>query len=151
MIRDIKAIDEDFIYDSWIKSVKCPTRAVSSMTRFVIDNAYNNRNIKVFCADDDENHILGWAAHGSIETTPLLHFVFVKKAFRNNGIGKKLLRDIYPDEKSTVFCTYWSHNMQLINARDKWNVRFIANLLPAYIYSLLSNDHSKNEVESYHG
>ena len=140
MIRGIKEIDEDFIYHSWLHSVKCPTGAVTSMTRFLIDSLVADKSITVWCPDGDENHIIGWMAHGRIENTPLLHFMFVKKDFRKNGVGKELLYNAYPDRSSQVFCTFWSHHMQAMNARSKWNVKFASSLLPAVIHNLHSGD-----------
>ena len=136
MIRPIEKIDEDFIYHSWLHSVKCPTKAVSSMTRFLIDSLVADKNIAIWCPDDDKNHIIGWMAYGEIEDTPLFHYMFVKKSFRNNSVGKELLYNVYPDRDLQVFCTYWSHHMQTINARNKWNVKFASNLLPAVIHNL---------------
>ena len=153
MIRDIKKIDEDFIYHSWLHSVKCPTRAVTDMTRHLIDSLVNEKDLKalrgvrVWCPDDDENHIIGWIAYGKIETTPLLHYMFVKKDFRGNGVGKELLYGAYPDRDIQVFCTYWSHHMQAMNARGKWNVKFASNLLPAVIHNL----HTGDAKEAYRG
>jgi len=146
MIRPIKKIDEDFIYHSWLHSVKCPTKAVSTMARFLIDSLVRDKSISIWCPDDDENHIIGWMAHGEIENTPLLHYMFVKRSFRSNGVGKELLYNTYPDREATVFCTFWSHNMQMINARSKWNVRFASNLLPAVIHTL----HSSPAIEEVH-
>lgn len=146
MIRTIKKIDEDFIYHSWLHSVKCPTRAVSTMTRLLIDSLVEDKSISIWCPDDDENHIIGWIAHGRIENTPLLHFMFVKKAFRKNGVGKELLYNVYPDRKSPVFCTFWSHSMQVIDARRKWNAKFASNLLPAVIHTI----HTRNNTEEVH-
>lgn len=146
MIRTIKKIDEDFIYHSWLHSVKCPTRAVSTMTRFLIDSLVEDKSISIWCPDDDENHIIGWIAYGKIENTSLLHFMFVKKAFRKNGVGKELLYNVYPDRKSPVFCTFWSHSMQVIDARRKWNAKFASNLLPAVIHTI----HTKDNVQEVH-
>ena len=136
MIRSIRKIDEDFIYHSWLHSVKCPTRAVTPMTRFLIDSLVADKAISIWCPDDDENHIIGWMAYGKIENTPLLHYAFVKKSFRNNGVGSDLIKSIYPDRSNQVFCTFWSHHMQIMNARAKWNVKFSANLLPAVIHEI---------------
>ena len=136
MIRSIRKIDEDFIYHSWLHSVRCPTKAVSAMTRSLIDSLVEDKTISIWCPDDDENHIIGWMAYGQIEETPLLHYTFVKKSFRNNGVGTDLIKSIYPDRSNQVFCTFWSHNLQTMNARDKWNIKFVANLLPAVIYKI---------------
>ena len=137
MIRDIKKIDEDFIYHSWLHTVSCPTRIVSEMTRCLIDRLVEDNKVKIWCPDDDENHILGWIAYGKLEKTPLLHFMFVKKKFRGNKIGRELLDSVYPDRSKTVFCTFWTKHFQDMGLRGKWNVRFSGNLLPSVIFDML--------------
>ncbi len=149
MIRAANSIDLDFIYDSWIRSVKCPTKAVANMTRCLIDYVVNSKTIKIYCDPDDHDHILGWIAYGKIEETPLLHFLFVKKSFRGNGIGYKLLSHVYPEgersSNSPVFCSFWSFHMQKMNARQKWHTRFVSNLLPACIFNILTDEKGRRE------
>jgi len=147
MIRSIEKIDEDFIYHSWLHSVKCPTKSVSNMTRYLIDSLVADKSIAIWCPDDDKNHIVGWMAYGKIENTPLFHYMFVKKNFRKNSVGKELLYSVYPDRDVQVFCTYWSHHMQAMNARSRWNVKFASNLLPAVIHNL----HADKDLEVYRG
>ena len=125
MIRKIKPLDHDFIYHSWLHSVKCPTKAVPGMTRCLIDDLVRQDAIQVWCPDDDPDHIIGWMAHGTLEETPLLHFIFVKKNFRKNGVARDLLRKVYPDAGSAIFCTFWSWHMQKLGAKEKWNARFV--------------------------
>ena len=38
----------------------------------------------------------------------------------------------------TIFSCYWSYHMQQMNARQKWGVKFISNLLPAFLYTIMS-------------
>jgi len=137
MIRSIRKIDEDFIYHSGLHTVSCPTKTVTAMTRCLIDSLVKAGQVKIWCPDDDENHIIGWVAYGNLEDTPLLHFMFIKKKFRNNGIATELLESIYPDREETTFCTFWTHHMQDMNARQRWNVKFASNLLPSVIYNML--------------
>lgn len=148
MIREMRPIDEDFVYDSWLRSVRCPTRTVTDMSRFLIDHLKMLGNIKIYCADDDQDHIIGWMAYGKIEDTPLLHYMFVKKDFRENGVGTELLRSVYPEKETCVFCSYWSFHMQEMNARKKWNVKFVSNLLPAVIYQIM-NGRVEREEHAY--
>jgi GNAT superfamily N-acetyltransferase len=145
MIRDLKPIDEDFVYDSWLRSVRCPTRMVTDMTRCLVDYIKSIGNIKIYCADDDEDHIIGWISFGQLEGTKLLHFLFVKKDFRGNGVGTELLKHVYPEREDTVFCTYWSFHMQQIDARRRWNTKFSSNLLPAVIFDILNNQSGQEE------
>ena len=150
MIRKICRIDEDFIYHSWLHSVKCPNRGVTNMTRFLIDSVVKAGDILVWCPDDDENHIVGWLAHGKHEGTPLLHYLFVKKNFRRSHVGTELINALSSDSPVQLFCTYWSHHMQSLNARSKWNVKFVSNLLASVIHSL-HTDGSKRDQEFYDG
>ena len=137
MIRSIKKIDEDFIYHSWLHTVNCPTKTVSAMTRCLIDRLVEDGKVKIWCPDDDENHILGWMAYGKLDKTPLLHFMFVKKKFRNNGVGRELLDSVYPDRDNTVFCTFWTKHFQEKDLRGKWNVKFTSTLLPSVMFDML--------------
>tara|TARA_R100000329_G_scaffold75986_1_gene65548 strand:+ start:259 stop:717 length:459 start_codon:yes stop_codon:yes gene_type:complete len=143
MIRGIRPIDHDFVYDSWIRSVKCPTKAVTAMTRHLIDKVIEDDKVLIYCDRDDADHILGWIAYGQIEETKLLHFLFVKKSFRGNGIGSEMLNEVYPDtvrnRDNPVFCSYWSFHMQKMDARSKWHTRFVSSLLPAFIFELMSS------------
>ena len=145
MIREIRRIDEDFIYHSWLHSVKCPKRGVTDMTRFLIDSVVEAGDILVWCPDDDENHIVGWLAHGSNEQTKLLHYLFVKKNFRRNHVGTELIGSLSSDLPVQLFCTYWSHHMQTMNARSKWNVKFVSNLLASVIHSLHTDKNKKGQ------
>ena len=138
MIRDFnKEMDSDFIYHSWIHSVKNPTKAVMDMTRVLIDHCVEVKGIQVFCNDDDPNHILGWVAYSHIEDTKVLHFVFVKRDLRKNGVGTDLVNSIAPDWSEPFLCTHWSHYMQKIDARERWNCRYVGSLLPAVIYLIM--------------
>ena len=150
MIRELRRIDEDFIYHSWLHSVKCPNRGVTNMTRFLIDSVVEAGDILVWCPDDDENHIVGWLAHGRHEKTKLLHYLFVKKNFRCNHVGSDLIAAISPDIPVQLLCTYWSHHMQALNARSKWNVKFVSNLLASVIHSL-HTDKNKKGQETHDG
>jgi len=141
----MEKIDEDFIYHSWLHSVKCPTKMVTSMTRRVIDDVVSKGNVRVFCPDDDSDHIIGWMAFGKIEQTPLLHFIFVKKDFRENGIGTELVRNVYPNLDQSIFCTFWSFHMQQLGARKKWGAKFVGNLLPTVVFDIMSVDIRKHE------
>jgi len=149
MIREFnEEMDSDFIYHSWIHSVKNPTRAVMDMTRVLIDHCVEMNTIKVFCNDKDPNHILGWVAYGSLEDARVLHFVFVKRDLRNSGIGTKLVNDVALDW-DPFMCTHWSHYMQKIDAKDRWNARYVGSLLPTCVYLIMKRklDYANSQLE----
>lgn len=140
MIRKIQPLDHDFVYHSWLHSVKCPTKMVTTMTRKLIDDVVSKEQVSIYCPDGDPDHIIGWASWGKLEDTPVLHFVFVKKDFRQNGIGTELLRSIFPKKNSTIFTTFWSFHTQQMNAKDKWGLKFRSHLLPTVIFEIMDRE-----------
>ncbi len=69
-------------------------------------------DIKIACLDDDKDVILGW----SMFKESVLHFLFVKKSYRNVGVGKLL----YPNGITCV-----SHITDQGNAiRKKLGLKF---------------------------
>ena len=140
MIRKIQPLDHDFVYHSWLHSVKCPTKMVTTMTRKLIDDVILKGHVAVYCSEDDPDHIIGWLSWGKLENTPLLHFVFVKKDFRDNHIGTDLVRSVFPHETSTIFTTFWSFHVQQIKAKDKWGLKFRSHLLPTVIFEIMDRE-----------
>ena len=138
MIRKMTQTDEDFIYHSWIHTIKNPCHTITDMTRMLIDDVVSNGHIRVYCSDEDQDHIIGWIAYGEMEDTPLLHMLFVKRDLRSNGVGKSLFKHVFcngdlPPERR-VLCTHWSKFMN--GVRFKWNIKYVGSMLAAVIYRI---------------
>jgi len=140
MIRPIRKTDEDFIYHSWIHTVKNPCHAITDMTRLVIDGCVANESIRIYCSNQDEDHIIGWIAYGELQAAPLLHMLFVKRDLRSNGVGTELFESVFGRGNDCVIATHWSHKMNRLRA--KWNVKYVGNMLAAVVYSTLSPAHA---------
>ena len=67
----------------------------------------------VAVAENDDNHIFGWACG----LPDVLHFVYVCKAYRRNGLASVLVKSL----KSTtpVQCTHWTIHAEQIQAAGK--------------------------------
>lgn len=92
-IRNANQDDISFIYSTWLQSFHYDSWAkqVQKSVFFdnykrVIDKILLNADVDVACVNDQPNVILGY-----IVTEPgILHYCFVKEAFRSFGIAKDL-------------------------------------------------------------
>lgn len=98
-IRDGKVSDEDLIYSTWIRPLYHDSDENSDIDRDVFVKATRKRiasilsrpsvSIKIACLNDDPDVIIGY----SVIEWRKLWWVYVKKAWREMGIAKRLIPD----------------------------------------------------------
>lgn len=92
-----KAIPKDipFIYETWLKSYRLDS-SLGRLTRSsiffenyrtVVDKILQDSNTDIACLREDEDIILGYL----VSEDKILHYSFVKEAFRKIGIAKSLV------------------------------------------------------------
>ena len=92
-------------------------------------------NLRVYCSDDEPDHILGWIAYTDMGETRYLHMVFVKRDFRRNGIATDLIDSVF--SRKPIFTTHWSRYMKELDAGRRWGVKYSGGLLAACVYEIL--------------
>lgn len=118
-LRELKAEDVNFVLSTWIKS------SYSNLTGYrekqsiyhkgleaLIRKKYNEGSIIVViaCLEDDDSIILGFA---SFNTDYSLNYIYVKEAFKQNGIAKQLLKFMYKNRKE-ILVTFWTKDISII-------------------------------------
>ncbi len=103
-IRKANQKDLNFIYDSFLKTIKHDTPIGKQMKtgdfmrqyREVLDHLFLETNCEIYIASypEDPFTILGYIVY----KLDVLHFIFVKLAFRNLGIGKALFERAFGRE-----------------------------------------------------
>lgn len=142
-LRPYRSLDEDFIYHSWLASLDRSIRGVNDTVRPLIDDCVFSKRIVVACSEEAPDHILGWLAWGlSDDSSPALLYIFVKKPLRNNGIGTRLLREIFPDGQ--VLTAFWSFWIQRYGLKQKWDLKYNALLLPVMLHGLRDGEAKVN-------
>lgn len=96
-VRDYLPGDRNFILATWLRGLRYGNEWFEAVDQKIYFDFYNkvieiilNRpdtQVKVACLKDDPEVILGY----SVYTGGVLHWVFVKKAWRSIGIMKSLL------------------------------------------------------------
>lgn len=99
-IRYRAAIAEDanFIFNSWLKSYR-PSEATKNISNTIYFNEHHKileelvKKCKVIiaCNETDTSQIYGYIVADNVDGFLVTHYIYVKQAFRNMGIGKALL------------------------------------------------------------
>jgi GNAT superfamily N-acetyltransferase len=103
---EIRGPDEEdlaFITDSWLKSyaesevaLRLPRSLYYSYHRTVVERILSTERtmpcVKVACLREEPSEILGWCAFYSMAY--VLHYVYVKQAYRRLGVAAKLLEHL---------------------------------------------------------
>jgi hypothetical protein len=100
LIRDASEADVPFIFNSWLKSYRNSSacRSVTNPVYFafqhrLIEDLLQHSFVKVVHAASDSNQLLGYIVYGEQEGIKIIHYVYVKHAFRNMGMCKMMLQD----------------------------------------------------------
>lgn len=123
IVRDYVEGDKNFIFVSWNKGMRysnddlatIPVEDYNRRFQKVFDELWTNPSItkKVACLPDDHDVILGYAVYQGT----ILHWVFVKDAWRKMGIA----RDLVPGDIKT--CTNLSPPGKFL--AKKYKIEFI--------------------------
>ncbi len=128
-IRDGKPEDIPFVMNSFLKKFResIPIRLVTDRVyyenqHYVITQIMQAPGAKlaVACDPEDENHVYGYVL--SEELTPdwvLLHFCYVKGAFRKFGIGKTLITTAIA-QASKIQYTHRLNSIKYLNKQNNW-------------------------------
>ncbi len=104
-VRKANPDDISFIYATWLKSYHYDswTRSIAKSVYFdnyklVIDRLLNQSEVLVACHPTDENVILGYC----VFEPNLIHYMFIKEAFRRFGIATDLIKKAGVKESATI-------------------------------------------------
>lgn len=118
-IREFKESDTNFVISCWVKSsynngtgYKERLGAYHKGLEDFIKKKYNAEELLCYvaCMEDDQDLLLGFAVFG---TDYSLHFVYVKEAFKKQGICKQLLNHFYKTKKD-IKVSFWTKDIKYI-------------------------------------
>jgi hypothetical protein len=123
-VRDyVESVDHNFIYNSWINSYRdyapwakadVPRATIYKRLRERIDNLLlRGCELKIACDPEDTNLILGWMC----AEPPVLHYIYVKEAYRHQGIALTLMASVGLSSSNIIPCTHWTSYAELIAAK----------------------------------
>ena len=98
-IRQFKETDRDFVTKSLLMSFMNGSKEVQKINRDSYMNAHNSTINKLLdrcecllaCDDQDDDLIYGFVIFEGLSKVDVLHYLYVRKAFRKKGIARDLL------------------------------------------------------------
>lgn len=116
-IRAYKSdVDKNFIYSTWLQNYKYSSYFAKRIKPHVFFTGHQKiidhliaKPIKVLiaCPKNDDETICGYIAYEFKNDKPILHFIFIKEAFREMGIAKNLLKAAKIETPTFTF-THWT-------------------------------------------
>lgn len=113
----IQSNDQAFVFSTWLKNYRHSSyfaKRIRSSIFFpghqkVLELLFEKPTLRVVVATpiDDDQTILGYLAAEFHHTKPVIHFIFIKDAFRNMGIAKALVNFVKIDLNEVQF-THWT-------------------------------------------
>lgn len=126
--------DKDTIYGTWIASLSktkifkhFPPEYMYVMFNVLIDRIMNNSNVLVACDINDEDQIYGYVVYKD----NTIYWIYVKYAFRQAYIGKRLLESSVGEykERNVIWNT-----PPIKYLEKKWNLK----IQPQKLLNLIS-------------
>ena len=130
-VRKMEPGDRSFIIRSWVTSMRAQY-PFSAMSRSAIAK-YSKRvealigiaNVLVACDEINPDVVYGFIVYEDGEylgrDSPTLHMIWVRKKFRNLGIGTHLMFSAFPTLPKIIF-THHTKDITRANLKEKWNL-----------------------------
>jgi GNAT superfamily N-acetyltransferase len=144
-IRPARDSDRNYIVKSWVRSMsgqfpysRMSAKGVNKYAKRV--SALLDTGVTVVACDPENDDVVyGFACGESGEylgvESPTLHFVWVRKPFRRNGIGTSLVRTIFPAGEPLIY-THITKDIHHANLEEAWNlVEFDPYYIEGALYS----------------
>lgn len=112
-LRNATEADVPFIFNSWLKSYRSSNsvKNVSNPVYFefhhkAIEKLLQRCSVQVLCSPDDASQVFGYLVCEQVEQVPVLHYAYVKYAFRGMGLCKLLMQNAGLDKQVGGFYTH---------------------------------------------
>lgn len=127
-LRPAVGNDLPFIFDTFLKSYKmssaigksCRNGIFFDNYRLVVDDILESSSVTIACHKDEPSVIFGYIIHqGNI-----LHYIFIKEAFRNLGLAKALYNHGLQDTDPLFGYLYTTHKTFISEKIESLKVPF---------------------------
>ncbi len=151
-LRPMESTDQGHIVSNWFQNVRDKHNGffgarhmdkaaygyyVQHQNR-IIEKLLDSAIVRILCAHDYSDQIMGWACADQRDGQLLLHYVFVKEIYRGKGFARALVESLRRDNQ-TLSTTHWNR------VCTSWNKRFQKedrdspdrlNFNPHYLYEV---------------
>jgi len=97
-LRPLLESDKPFIFSCWLKSFRdevafkaIPNERFFTMHKKIVEDVLNRSTIELLVDQKDPDHLFGFICYEIRNDSNLLHFIYIKTAFRRLGLAKKAI------------------------------------------------------------
>lgn len=126
-IRSATESDVAFVFNSWLKSYRNSNscKSISNPVYFdfqhkVIEKLLARCVVLVVCEATDPSQIYGYIVYESVEGIPILHYAYVKHAFRGMGICSMLFAEAQLNKDTGGFYTHETPSAMKLLVKSKF-------------------------------
>lgn len=102
--------DLAFIYHNWLGSYRFNNTIHPQVFFFehrrVLDRLIRKSQSLILCNPEDPDHIYGFAFYELDPLNSIIHYIYVKPAYRNLGMAKKLIEMMGLDLDKRILCSH---------------------------------------------
>lgn len=116
-LRNAIEADVPFIFNSWLKSYRGANsvKSVSNPVYFefqhkTIEKLLQRSQVYVLCSPEDSSQVFGYIVCEKVEEIPVLHYAYIKYAFRGMGLCRLLMQHAGLDKQVGGFYTHETHS-----------------------------------------
>ena len=135
-LRPATGADANFVLSSWLKSffrnrqmwVPLPLAEHEYFHGHhrLLEKLLQRASVVVACDQQDPSQILGWLCYEMIREPKeilVVHFVYVKSAYRGFGVGRQLWNAVHVPDIRTV-ATHWTKRLKEDKAELRYNLEY---------------------------
>mgnify|MGYP003554370674 CR=1 FL=1 len=117
--------DNDFIYNSWLKSYRKSEPEMSNLIYYEsfkknIESILKRSNVVIACNEINNNDIIGYVVFESLDPV-VIHYIYVKFMNRQLGVGGTLVK-IAKGIQDVAVCTFATKSFFKLN--KKWGLSY---------------------------
>lgn len=146
-IRKASEADVNFIFSSWLKSYRQSQacRNVANTVYYtehhkVIERLLQSCDVYVACSDTDVADIYGFSCGEVVGGIFVLHYIYVKHAFRQMGLGTQLLQVFQHNADSAAMYTHHTRPADDLAPRYRFVYNPYIALTPDYRQTLAAQE-----------
>jgi hypothetical protein len=120
--RDAGENDLAFILSSWLKSFRdeestraCPNEIFFIHHKRLVQKILSKAKVVVIVNPTDANHIYGFLCFEDTAQGRVIHFMYVKNAFRKLGLAKTALMIHVKTEEKPIYYTHKTYGAQFLS------------------------------------
>lgn len=134
-IRDYRPDDFNFIAHSYLRSrrgtyeaTRLPDEVYYPTYKERLETMLRISQVRILCAEDDPGHIGGYLITSKLADWDVVHYIYIKHAFRGLGLASALLKQVVPNFGQTLsICTH------LPKSRAPWAEKYKLMFDPKYV------------------